>query len=56
MNDSAAIVTAAHEQPKGTAARAGSLTRRMIGIAALVFVALLVVVFVSIAFGGSTDG
>ena len=28
----------------------------MIGIAALVFVAVLVVVFVSIAFGGSTDG
>ena len=41
MNDSAAIVTAAQEQPKSTAARAGSLTRRMIGIAALWIVLLL---------------
>ena len=41
MNDSAAIVTAAQEQPKRAAARAGSLTRRMIGIAALWIVLLL---------------
>ena len=41
MNDSAAIVTAAQEQPNSAAARAGSLTRRMIGIAALWIVLLL---------------